>query len=234
MDKKKKIESIKSWAEADRPREKLMLKGRSALSDAELVAILLGSGSRNESALSLSQRILADVDNHLHELGKLSLQEMMKYKGIGEAKAITIAAALELGRRRANTEPAKKPIVGSSYQAYTLLRAHLTDIPHEEMWMLVLDRAGKVLKKVQLHIGGTGQTVVDVKMIMKTAIDHYGYGIILAHNHPSGALRPSGHDLRITEKIFEAGKLLDVKLLDHLIITDGGFYSFKDEGRLEY
>lgn len=228
MKEKDPIDSIKGWAEADRPREKLLQKGRAVLSDAELIAILIGSGSRNESAVALSKRILNKAGNHLQELGKMSVMDLMKFKGIGEAKAITIAAALELGRRRASTEPVKKPQITCSRDAYQLLRVHLQDISHEEMWMLLLNKGGYVVHKMQLHVGGTAQTVVDVKMIMKTALEHLAHGVILAHNHPSGTLRPSAADDKVTKKIYKAGQLLDVKLHDHLIITDGGFWSFAD------
>lgn len=224
--------SIKSWAEEDQPREKLIQKGRSALSDAELMAILLSSGSREESAVELAQRILNHTQNNLHELGRVSLQELMQFKGIGEAKAVTIAAALELGRRRAKAEPKERATITSSKDAYQELIPHLADLPHEEFWILLMDRANRVMSAHRISTGGVSGTVVDARMVFRPALEKLASGIILAHNHPSGALVPSQDDIKLTAKLKEAGKTLDVSILDHLIIGHKTYYSFADEGKL--
>lgn len=224
--------SIKGWAEADRPREKMMLQGRSVLSNAELIAILLGSGNREMSAVALAQQILADSDNNLADLSKWPLKRMMSYKGIGEAKAISIAAALELGRRRQEVTPAKKPIISGSNDAYRILLPKLGDLPYEEFYTLLLSRSNKVLSCVCISRGGQSGTVVDPKIVFRKALDGQAASIILAHNHPSGQLRPSDADISITKKLRQAGKTLDIPVLDHLIIGDGGYYSFADEGKL--
>ena len=222
--------SIKSWAEADRPREKLVLKGRSALSDAELLAILIASGNKNETAVELSKRILNSVDNDLNRFGKLSLSELMQYKGIGEAKSITIIAALELGRRR-KAEPTQDRLsLDSSKKVFVYLHEHFIDLSHEEFWVLTLNRANKVISKHFVSKGGLSNTIVDVRLIMKNAVDDLASGIILAHNHPSGNLTPSESDKQITEKIKAAAQLFDITLLDHLIITDDNYFSFADNG----
>jgi len=224
--------SIKSWAEEDRPREKLLLKGKNTLSDAELLAILLGSGSRKESAVSLAQRILNSVENNLNDLGKRSLSDLMQFKGIGEAKAITIAAALELGRRRQLTNIKDRPQIRSSKDAYKLLAPLILDLPHEEFWMLLLNRANRVMNREQISIGGTSGTVVDAKVIFRKALEGQASALILAHNHPSGNLRPSQADIDITKKLQTGGQSLDISILDHLIISETGYYSFADEGIL--
>jgi len=224
--------SIKTWAEEDRPREKMLLNGKGSLTDAELIAILIGSGSRNESAVSLSQRILKGVENDLNILGKSSLKELMKYKGIGEAKAITIAAALELGRRRQLTDIKDKPQIRSSKDAYHILAPILMDLPHEEFWILLLNRANKVIARERVSLGGVAGTVVDAKIIFRKALESLASGIILCHNHPSGNLNPSRADLEITQRLKKAGETLEINVLDHLIITDGGYTSFADEGRM--
>jgi DNA repair protein RadC len=229
MHDKPKSFSIKNWSDDDKPREKLVQKGRSVLSDAELIAILIGSGSRAESAVELSKRILASVDNNLNELGRLSIKQLMTFKGIGEAKAVSIAAALEVGRRRRGEDAAKIDKIGSSQDVYHLLQPILGDLEHEEFWILFLNNSNKVLHKAQLSKGGITGTLVDVRLVMKQAIELGAVAIILAHNHPSGTLRPSAADKQITQKIKTASETLDVKVLDHLIITQKSYYSFADE-----
>ncbi|WP_339664790.1 RadC family protein [Maribacter arcticus] len=221
--------SIKNWSDDDKPREKLVHKGRSVLSDAELIAILIGSGSRAESAVELSKRILASVDNNLNELGRLSIKQLMTFKGIGEAKAVSIAAALEVGRRRRGEDAAKIDKIGSSQDVYHLLQPILGDLEHEEFWILFLNNSNKVLHKAQLSKGGITGTLVDVRLVMKQTLELGAVAIILAHNHPSGTLRPSAADKQITQKIKTASETLDVKVLDHLIITQKSYYSFADE-----
>lgn len=221
--------SIKAWNEDDRPREKLMLKGKIALSDAELIAILIGSGSRNESAVSLGQRILASVENNLGELGKTSVAQLKKFKGIGEAKAIAIVAALELGRRRRGQDALERKKITSSESAFELLQPIIGDLPHEEFWGVFLNNANKVLQTLQLSRGGITGTIVDVRLTLKTALQLGAVGMILAHNHPSGTLKPSQADKLLTKKLKLAGESLDIKVLDHLIITEKAYFSFADE-----
>ena len=221
--------SIKAWAEEDRPREKLISQGRRALSDAELIAILIGSGSRDESAVELSKRILHHYDNDLQRLGKVSVAELSKFKGIGEAKAISIIAALELGRRRGDTEIKAPEIVNGSRSVYNVLRRHLVDLNHEEFWILLLSRNCKIIAKELISKGGLSGTVADPKIIFHIALQHQASSIIMAHNHPSGNLKPSQQDIDLTRKIHQAGRILDIGVLDHLIITDGGYFSFADE-----
>jgi len=222
--------SIQDWAEADRPREKLLLKGRQSLSDAELIAILLGSGSIGESAVGLAQRILGSVENNLHELGKRSIKDLQRFKGIGEAKAISIAAALELGRRRQITDLRDRPRISSSRDAYNVIAPFLSDLHHEEFWLLFLNKACEVLARERLSTGGTAGTVADVKIAFKQALDARASAMIAVHNHPSGNLKPSDADMDLTRKMKEAGKILDLPLLDHLIVSERGYYSFADEG----
>jgi DNA repair protein RadC len=225
--------NIKEWNEEDRPREKYLNKGGQALTDAELLAIIIGSGNANESAVALSQRILHSVENNLDELGKLSIQDLIRnFKGIGQDKAVTIAAALELGRRRKATQPAEKKKVLASEDVFAILQPILGDLPHEEFWMLLLNRANKIIGQVKLTQGGTGQTVVEIPMVLKTAIDKLASGIIVGHNHPSGNTEPSQHDINITKKLAEACKIMDISLLDHLIIGHCNYYSFADKGLL--
>jgi DNA repair protein RadC len=224
--------NILSWAEEDRPREKLLLKGKSALSDAELIGILLGSGTVSMSAVDLAKLILNDVDNNLNSLAKLSVKDLQKFKGIGEAKAITIVSALELGRRRRESEAPKKQRITSSRDAYDIIKPHLMDLAHEEFWILLLNRANIVMKKVQISAGGVAGTVADPKIIFKTALENLCSAIILVHNHPSGNLQPSQADRELTRKMKEAGHLLEIPVLDHLIVTDQSYYSFADEGIL--
>jgi DNA repair protein RadC len=221
---------IKSWAEEDRPREKLSAQGRRALTDAELIAILIGSGSRNETAVELSKRILHHYDNDLNKLGKASINELSNFKGIGEAKAISIIAALEIGRRRNDFETKTPDVIGSSKDAYNIMRRHLVDLNHEEFWIILVGRSQKVLAKELVSKGGLSATVVDPKIIFSIALQHQATGIIMIHNHPSGNLKPSHNDVHLTKKLAEAGTMLEIKILDHLIISDSGFYSFADEG----
>ncbi|QOG03714.1 DNA repair protein RadC [Flavobacterium sp. MDT1-60] len=220
---------ITNWSEDDRPREKLMLKGKSALSDAELIAILIGSGSRNESAVDLSKRILASADN-LNVLGKMSISQLMNFKGIGEAKAITIISALELGRRRRAEDAVELVKITSSKRVFEIMQPIIGELPHEEFWVLFLNNYNKVISKSQLSKGGISGTIVDVRLVFKLALENGATGLILCHNHPSGNLQPSDADRKITKKIKLAGDSLDVKVLDHLIITETNYYSFVDEG----
>ena len=215
--------SIKNWNEDDRPREKLLLKGRTALSDAELIAILIGSGSRNESAVSLSQRILASAGNNLSELGRRSIVELMEFKGIGEAKAICIAAAMELGRRRRAGEALERKKITSSSSVFEYVQPIIGELPHEEFWIIYLNNSNKIIKSAQLSKGGITGTVVDVRLAFKEALQLGAVGIILAHNHPSGTLKPSQADIHLTKKLKTAGESLDIKVLDHLIITEKAY-----------
>lgn len=230
--KAKKTLTIKSWAEEDRPREKLLLKGRHVLSDAELIAILIGSGTRKETAVELSKRILASLGNNLNELAKLSVKDLVKFKGIGEAKAVSIVAALELGRRRKETGPMKRERIITSQNAYEILRPHFLDLPHEEFYLLLLNRSNTVIGKKQISKGGISGTVVDPKIIFSTALENKAVSVVLAHNHPSGNLKPSNEDLRLTRNIKEAGTILEISVIDHLIISNEGYYSFADEGMI--
>lgn len=227
-----KILNIKSWSPDDRPREKLILKGKSALSDAELIAILLGSGTSSMSAVDVAKKVLQLSDNNLHELARLTVKDLVKIKGIGEAKALTIVAALELGRRRKELENNEKPKITGSKDAYDLVKADLMDMSHEEFWIVLLNRANRVIKKSQISQGGVAGTVADPKIIFKLAIDELASGIILAHNHPSGNLTASQADLDLTKKLREAAKLLDIQVLDHIIVAGQKYLSFADEGLL--
>lgn len=225
--------SIKSWAEEDRPREKLLQKGCSALSDAELLAILIGSGSTKETAVELCKRILKEAaNNDLNELAKLEISQFKKFNGIGEAKAITIVAALELGKRRKAAQVGAKPTITQSRDAFDYLHPRIADLPHEEFWVLYLNRANRVTFAECISSGGIAGTVADAKIIFKKAILQLASGIIVAHNHPSGSLKPSQADIQLTKKLHETGNLLEVPLLDHLIVTTLGYYSFADEGLL--
>lgn len=232
MEEYKQSNAISNWAEEDRPREKLLLKGRQALTDSELIAILIGSGSPNESAVDLSKRILASAENNLNALAKLTIKELQKFHGIGEAKSISIAAALELGRRRQATISLKKPIIRSSRDAYNILNAVLGDLPNEAFWTLYLNQKNEVIHKECISVGGVSGTVADVRIIMQKAVQQLATGIIISHNHPSGSLKPSQADINITKRIKEAGKVLDVKLLDHIIVGDQAYLSFSDEGMI--
>ncbi len=221
---------IKRWAEEDRPREKLLLKGKMALSDAELVAILIGSGTVSLSAVELAKQILQKVNYDLHALAKLSVKDLQKFKGIGEAKAISIVSALELGRRRKASEPNKKQQITCAADVYALMQPHLMDLHHEEFWLIILNTANVVIKKEQLSSGGISGTIADPKMIFQKALEEKGSGIILVHNHPSGNLHPSQADLSLTEKLQAGGTYLDLPILDHVIFADHDYLSFKDEG----
>ncbi|MEQ9439089.1 MAG: DNA repair protein RadC [Cyclobacteriaceae bacterium] len=223
---------ILSWAEEDRPREKLLLKGRAALSDAELIAILIGSGTRDKSAVDVSKEILRSVDHNLHELAKLTVQDLKKFEGIGEAKAISIVSALELGRRRKAGEPLKREKILSSEDAYRIMQPYLLDQPVEQFWIILLNRANMVIKAHCVSQGGVSGTVADPKTIFKEALEKLASSIVLVHNHPSGNLKPSEADLHLTRKLKEAGKHLDLPVLDHIIFTDQSYFSFADEGVL--
>lgn len=222
--------SIKDWAVEDRPREKMLSKGIRSLSDAELIAILIGSGNMEESAVEVSRRILSSVNNNLYELGKKSIVDLQKFKGIGPAKAITIAAAMELGRRRKESEPDEKPKITTSADAANIFKPLLSDLPHEEFWVLFLNRNNLVLDKMMVSKGGLTGTIIDVRIILKTALDKLACSLILCHNHPSGNLNPSEADKEITRKLKEAGKHMDIPVLDHLIIANDAYFSFADEG----
>ena len=221
---------INQWAEDDRPREKFLLKGKAALSDSELLAILIGSGSRNESAVQLCQRILASSENNLNALGKMSVAQLMQFKGIGEAKAISIAAALELGRRRRAEDAIELKKITSSKAVFDIMQPIIGELPHEEFWVLYLNNSNKVIYKAQLSKGGITGTVVDIRLIFKMAFEQNATGLVLTHNHPSGKLIASEADLKITKRIKEAGQTLEIQVLDHLIITENRYLSFQDEG----
>lgn len=223
---------ITHWSEDDKPREKLMLKGKNALSDAELIAILIGSGSRNESAVGLSKRILATVDNNLNALGKLTLQQLMNFKGIGEAKAISIMAAMELGRRRRAEDAVELQKITSSKAVFEIMQPLIGELPHEEFWVLFLNNSNKILFKTVLSKGGMTGTIVDVRIVFKIALEQNAVAIILTHNHPSGKLHASDADIQLTKKIQNAGKQLDIPVLDHVIVTEHSYFSFADEGIL--
>lgn len=224
--------AIKAWAEDDRPREKLLLKGKSALSDAELLAIILGSGTAKVSAVDLSKQILNSCNNNLNELGKLSISDLKKFKGVGDAKAITISAAMELARRRRSDQMIKKKKVTSSQDAYQYLYPLLADLPHEEFVVVLLNRGNKIMTHKTISRGGVSGTVADAKIIFQIALEKLASSIILAHNHPSGNLTASQADIRLTNKLKEGASLLDLQVLDHLIIGDENYLSFADDGLL--
>lgn len=224
--------SIKSWAEDDRPREKLLAKGKTALSDAELIAILIGSGTPKITAVDLAKQILNAVGNNLNELARLSVEDLKKFKGIGEAKAISIITALELGRRRREADILDRKKIGSSKDVFELMQPVLADLGHEEFHVVFLSNSNRILNRKAISSGGITGTVADVRMIMKEAIDQRATAIILCHNHPSGTTKPSQADIQLTKKVKEAGQILDVKVLDHIIVTLKEYYSFADEGML--
>lgn len=232
MDYQSQYIAINQWAEEDRPREKLLLKGKSTLSDTELIGILIGSGTKTLSAVDLSKQILHSVGNDLNKLAKLSVADLIKFKGIGEAKAINIISALELGRRRKLAEPTKQVKIICPNDAYELMKPELSDLPHEEFWVLMLKRNNTVIKKEQISLGGVTGTVADPKLIFKKALEVLATGIVLIHNHPSGKKQPSEADNRLTKNIKEAGKLLDITVYDHLIFTDDGYFSYSESGYL--
>jgi DNA repair protein RadC len=224
--------TISQWNEEDRPREKLVLRGKQHLSDAELLAIIIGSGTPKVTAVDLCREILSYANNDLVELGKLSVKDLMKFKGIGEAKAISIVAALELGRRRQADNVHKIEKITCSRDAYRILLSHLADLYYEEFWIIYLNKQNKVIGKEKISAGGIAGTVADIRIIFKSAVDRLATGILLAHNHPSGNLNPSDQDIELTRKLNEAGKVLDIQVVDHLIISHSGYYSFADEGKL--
>ncbi len=224
--------TIKKWAEQDRPREKLLQKGKSALTEAELIAILIGSGNKDQTAVELAQQLLNHCGNNLNTLAKLSIKDLQKFKGIGEAKAISIVSALEIGRRRKNSDPDQKIKIHSSKDTFDIINGDLIDLEHEEFWIILLKRNNEVILKQQVSRGGVSGTVVDPKIIFKKAIEETASGLILVHNHPSGNQQPSKEDALLTKKIKEGGKSLEITLLDHMIIANNSFYSFADENML--
>jgi DNA repair protein RadC len=232
--KEKKIESmaITSWALDDRPREKLMLKGEAEISDAELVSILIGSGSKSESALNLSKRILASVKNNLNRLGKLKVSDLTKFKGVGKVKAVTLIAALELGRRRRLEKALEISKIRASKDVFEFMQPLIGELLYEEFWIIYLNNSNKILQKWKLSIGGMTGTAVDLRLVYKRAVELSATAIILCHNHPSGKIQPSLADKQLTSKFKKAGEILDVKLLDHLIVTENAYFSFADEGLL--
>ena len=223
---------ITAWAEDDRPREKLILKGRHSLSNAELIAILIRSGTPHESALELAMQLLHRVENDLNALARLGVEDIVKIKGLGEAKAISIIAALELGRRRKSDEGTSHNLIKSSADAYSFLKPLLMDLSHEEFWVLFLNRANAIIGREVISKGGIAGTVVDPKIIFKHALKHLASSVILCHNHPSGNLKPSEADRSLTKKLSEAGRLLEIPVTDHIIFSDSGYLSFADEGWL--
>jgi DNA repair protein RadC len=223
---------ITDWAVEDRPREKLIQKGTSSLSDAELLGILISSGTKEKSAVDLGRELLTLANNNLNSLGKLTIADLKKLHGIGPARAVTIAAALELGRRRKLAESPEVLQIKCSKDVADIFQPILSDLAHEEFWILFLNRSNRVINRMKLSQGGISGTVTDVRMVMKKAIEYLASGIIVCHNHPSGNLNPSESDTKITLKIKEAGTLMDIQLLDHLIISDKDYYSFADNGLL--
>jgi len=223
---------IKEWHEEDRPREKLFLKGRMALSDAELLAILIGSGNRKDSALGISRKVLSETGHNLGVLSRISLKNLMMVRGIGKAKAAVIIAALELGRRRREGNSIEKMKLSSSGSVFELMQPLVGELDHEEFWILLLNNANKMEYKWRLSVGGITATLVDVRLIYKKALEHGATSIILCHNHPSGNLQPSQSDIMLTKKVIQGGGILDIKVLDHIIVTEYAYYSFADEGNL--
>lgn len=224
--------SIKFLAEDDRPREKFLMKGKNALSDAELLAIIMGSGNRQESAVDLARRILNTVENNWHQLSKLSVKDLMKFNGVGEVKAISIASALEIGRRKAAQEVPERKKMTCSKDVFEFLKPYLGDLQTEEFWAVLVNQNNRILHFSQLTTGGISSSIVDVRILFKTALEHFATAVFVAHNHPSGNLKPSQEDIRITKQIAEGGNFLNIKLLDHLILNQTSYYSFADEGLL--
>jgi DNA repair protein RadC len=222
--------SLKEWAEDDRPREKMLKNGIQALSNAELIAILIGSGTRNETAVEVARKILDQNQNNLNELAKLTIKDLQKIKGIGEAKAISIITALEIGKRRKIAEVIERKKISSSKDVFDIFGQQLGDLPYEEFWVLLLSRSNQILSKEKISQGGISGTVTDVRIILKLAIDKMASSVILCHNHPSGNIKPSEADNTITHKLKEAGKLMDINIHDHVIVSNAGYYSFADEG----
>lgn len=223
---------ISEWAQSDRPREKLLNSGSASLSEAELIAILLRSGTREMTALDLARNVLSGHQNDLSILSRVSVKDLSKFKGLGPVKAITILAALELGKRRREAIQKDKPSVTCSNDAVELIRPHLADLNHEEFWILLLNRANKVTDKKMISKGGVSGTVVDPKIIFRYALEGRASAIVLSHNHPSGNLKPSDSDIQLTKKLKDAGKSLEISVLDHIIIAGESYYSFADEGML--
>lgn len=223
---------IKQWAKDDRPREKLLSKGVEILSNSELLAILIHNGTKEKTAVDLGKEVLKLGKDNLAELGKLSVKELMKIKGIGEAKAITIAAALELGRRRQAMSSLQKSVIGNSYDIATYLRAALKDYRHEVFAVIFLNRANKVNHFEIISAGGITGTVADPRIILKKALEENAVSIILCHNHPSGSFKPSRADEALTVKIKEAARFFDIRVVDHIIVSEDGYYSFADDGVL--
>ena len=221
--------TIKNWADTDKPREKMIAQGKTALSNAELLAILVGSGSADESAVELSRRILASVNNSLTTLGKQSLQQLQAFKGIGQAKAITILAATEMGRRRTAETPELQPKIEVAHNVFTLMQPLIGELPHEEFWVLYLNSTNRVIHKARLFSGGITHTTVDVRLLFKTALEQGAIALILVHNHPSGSITPSKEDIELTQRVKTAGDMLDIKLLDHVIVTEKEYLSLLDE-----
>lgn len=225
--------NINEWAAEDRPREKLLAGGRQSLSDAELIAILIGSGNTEETAVELAKRILKSVNNNLNELGKRSIQDLMQFKGIGEAKAISIAAALELGRRRKLSEALNKNRIKSSKDVFELMQPELEDLPHEEFWVIFLNRKNELIEKRKIGQGGIHATTVDVRLIMKAALEKLATSIILCHNHPTGDVQPGKADISLTQQLTKAGEILQIPVTDHIIIGNNQYFSFLDEGIIQ-
>lgn len=232
MKRQAQHQAIRNWAEDDRPREKMVMKGRQSLSDAELLAILIVSGTRHESAVDLARRILEKASGSLAELARLNVQELTRIDGIGQTRAITILAALELGRRRNESEVLTRESIHSARDAWEIFRSSMGDKPWEEFWILLLNRANKIIRKLPVSEGGLSGTVVDPKKIFKICLDHHASGMIMGHNHPSGSLSPSEADLKITRKLTEAGRLLEIAILDHIIVGENGYYSFAEDGKI--
>lgn len=232
METNLKIKGLKRWHPTDRPREKMLLHGKETLTNAELLAILLGSGSKNYSVIQVAQEILAHNEYNLHQLGKMNIQELQKFKGIGQIKAISLVAALELGKRRHQSKSLDRPKITTSKDAYKLLLYNLEDLRTESFRILLLNRCNRVIKTVFISSGGIAGTVVDPKVVFKSAIDHEASSIILSHNHPSGNLKPSPEDIKLTRKMKLSGELLSISILDHIIISERGYFSFADESML--
>lgn len=224
--------SIKSWAEEDRPREKLLSKGRHHLSEAELLAIILGSGNESENAVELSRRVLKSCGNHLDKLGKLEVSDLTRFHGIGPAKAVGIVAALELGRRRRGFRSGIATRIKASADVYKVMQPLLEDLPHEEFWMMSLNRANRIISNRRISSGGLSGTVADPRMIYKSALEQLATSVIFSHNHPSGNTKPSNADIQLTKKLVVAGEILEIAVLDHVIVSDNGFFSFADEGMI--
>lgn len=233
MKEKGTTTSIKNWAPEDRPREKLLMKGKSALSDAELIAIILGSGNFKESALDLAKRILRDVDNDLIKLGSISVERLMKYQGVGQAKAVSIAAAIDLGRRYRESAVKKTNSIQGSKDVFEYMQSIIGDLPHEEFWAIYLNVKNQIITRSQIGEGGTTQTIVDPKKVFRLALEHNAVNIIVCHNHPSGGVVPSNSDINLTKKLKQGAQIIDLNLLDHIIIGTDNFFSFADEGIMD-